>query len=171
MCLNETYTQPSTGKSLPHAFPFRNSLKQEIQLSLLFNFVLEYAIRKAQENQEGQKLNRIHQFLVYPDDGNILDENINTIKKTKEALSESRRKLGLEVSTEKTKHMVVSHHQIAGQNKNISTVNKSFENMATFKYLGTTVTNQNCIYEEIKTRLNSGNAFYHSIQNLSSSRL
>jgi hypothetical protein len=40
-----------------------------------------------------------------------------------------------------------------------------------FKYLGTTITNQNLIQEEIKRRLNSGNACYHSVQNLLSSRL
>jgi hypothetical protein len=48
--------------------------------------------------------------------------------------------------------------------------NRLFENMSQFKYLGTTVTNQNLIQEEIKKRLSSGNAWYHSIQNLLSSR-
>jgi len=43
--------------------------------------------------------------------------------------------------------------------------------MHLFKYLGTTVTNQNSIAEEIKNRLRSGNASYHSVQNLLSSRL
>jgi hypothetical protein len=46
-----------------------------------------------------------------------------------------------------------------------------FENVAQFRYLGTTITNENLIQEEIKRRLNSGNACYHSVQNLSSSRL
>jgi hypothetical protein len=40
-----------------------------------------------------------------------------------------------------------------------------------FKYLGTTLTNQNDIHDEIKSRLNSGNACYYSVQNLLSSRL
>jgi hypothetical protein len=62
----------------------------------------------------------------------------------------------------------MSHHQNAGQNQ---VANRSFENVAQFKHLETTVTNQNLIQEEIKKRLNSGNACYHSVQNLFSSRL
>jgi hypothetical protein len=65
----------------------------------------------------------------------------------------------------------VSRDQNAGQNREIIIGNKSFKNVSQFKYLGTTVTNENLIQEEIKKRLNSGNACYHSVQNLLSSRL
>jgi hypothetical protein len=67
--------------------------------------------------------------------------------------------------------MLLSHHQNAGQNHNIKIGDRSFENVAQFKYLGTTVTNQNLIQEEIKRRLNLCNACYHSVQNLLSSLL
>jgi hypothetical protein len=65
----------------------------------------------------------------------------------------------------------VSRDQNAGQNREIKIGNRSFENVSQFKYLGTTVTNQNLIHEEIKTRLNSGNACYHLVQNPLSSCL
>jgi hypothetical protein len=66
---------------------------------------------------------------------------------------------------EKTKYMLLSHHQNAGQNRDIKIANRSFENVSQFEYLGTTVTNQNLIQKEIKRRLNSGIACYHSVQN------
>jgi hypothetical protein len=67
--------------------------------------------------------------------------------------------------------MLVSHDQNADQNWDINIGNRSFENVSHLKYLGTTVTNHNLIQEAIERRLNSGNACYHSVQNLWSSRL
>jgi hypothetical protein len=67
--------------------------------------------------------------------------------------------------------MIMTCHPNSGQNQNIRIANESFKNVAKFKYLGTTLTNQNDIRDEMKSRLNSGNACYHSVQNLLSSRL
>jgi hypothetical protein len=63
--------------------------------------------------------------------------------------------------------MIISRHPKSGQNQNIRIANESFENVAKFKYLGTTLTDHNDIHDEVKSRLNSGN----SVQNLLSSYL
>jgi hypothetical protein len=61
--------------------------------------------------------------------------------------------------------MLLSRHQNAGQNHDIKRANRCFENVVQFRYLGTTVTNQNLFQDEIKKRLDWGNACYHSVQN------
>jgi len=61
---------------------------------------------------------------------------------------------------------VTSGHQNAGQDHNIKTDAKLIENVAKFKYLGTTATHKNYVYEEVKSKLNSKNVCYHSVQNL-----
>jgi hypothetical protein len=96
------------------------------------------------------ELNETHQLLIYADDINLLDDSINIIKVNKETLLETSRDVGLEINAEKTKYMIMSRHPNSGQNYNIRITNESFQNVATFKYLGTTLTNQNDIHDEIK---------------------
>jgi len=81
------------------------------------------------------------------------------------------REIGLEVSSDKTKYMFMSRDQNAGRIHSVRMDNSTFERVEGFKYLGTTLKNQNSIVEEIKSRLRSGNACYYSVQNLLSSRL
>jgi hypothetical protein len=85
-------------------------------LPLLFNFALGYEIRKVLENQVSFELNGIHQLLVYVDDVNLLGNSINTIKEKTETLLEPSRDVGLEITAEKTKYMITSHHPNSGQN-------------------------------------------------------
>ena len=153
-------------------FPIRNGLKQVGSLlPLLFNFALEYTIRRVQVNQDGLKLNGSHQLLVYADNVNMLEGNVHTVKENAEALVVASKESGLEVNADKTKYMVMSRDQNARPSQSMKIDNSSFERVVEFKYLGTTVTNQNSIQEEIKSRLKSGNACYHSVYNLLSSSL
>jgi hypothetical protein len=87
-----------------------------------------------------------------------LGENRYIKQKNTEALLDASTEAGLEVNPEKTKYMLMSRYDKAGQKHSINTANRSFESEAKFKYLGTTLTDQNCMNKEIKSRLNSGNS-------------
>jgi hypothetical protein len=118
---------------------------------------VEYAIRKA--NQEGLKLNNTHQLLVYADDVNILGTDTHAIKKNAEGI-------GLEVNAKETKYMGMSQDKNARQSHNIKIGNKSFEGIEQFIYFIMTMTNQNSIKKEIKSRLNSMYVCCHLMHNL-----
>jgi hypothetical protein len=109
------------------------------------------------------KLKGTHQLPVYGDDVTVLGGSIHATKKNTEALVVTSKKIGPEVNDEKTKYMVMSPDQNAGQNHNIKirVDNKSFERVVQFKYLATTLANRNSINEEIESRLKSENACYH----------
>jgi hypothetical protein len=73
MCLNETYSTVRIGRNLSDKFTVQNGLIQgDASSPMLLNFALGYASSRAQENQEGLKLNWTHQLLTYPNDVNIL---------------------------------------------------------------------------------------------------
>ena len=83
-----------------------------------------------------------------------------------EALLDGSKEIGLEVNADKAKYVVMSRDQNAGRSHNMLIENSSFERVEQFRYLGTTLTDQNSIQEEIESRPKSGNFCYHSVQNL-----
>ena len=109
MKLSETYSIVCVGKNFSDMFPIRNGLIQGDALSpLLFNFTLEYAIRRVRVNKDGLKLNGTHQLLVCADDVNILGGSVHTVQENAEALLVASKQTGLEVNVDKTKYMVMS---------------------------------------------------------------
>jgi hypothetical protein len=101
-------------------------LKQGDALSpLLFNFGLEWAIRRVQVNQDGLKLNGTHQLLAYADNVNILGGSIRAVKENAEALVVAAKEIGLGVNVDKTKYMVMSRDQNAGRTHSMKSNNSS----------------------------------------------
>jgi ribosomal protein S2 len=88
--------------------------------------------------------------LVYAADVNLLGDDIDIIKKNTQSLTDDSKEVGLEVNTEKTKYMLLSCHQNAEQNYDMKMANRCFENVAQFRYLGTTITNHSPIQEDIE---------------------
>ena len=108
---------------------------------------------------------------TYADDVNILEGSAHTVKENAEALLVATKEIGLEVNVDKFKYMVRSRDRNAGRGHSVKNDNSSTERVEEIKYLGTTLSDQNSIQEEIKSRLKIGNACYYSVQNLLSSRL
>ena len=95
----------------------------------------------------------MHQLLAYADDVNILGGSAHTVKENAEALLAATKENGLEVNADKTKYMVMSRDRIAGRGYSVKIDSSSIERVEEFIYLGTTLTNQYSIQEEIKCRL------------------
>jgi hypothetical protein len=81
---------------------------------LLFNFALEYVIKKIKVNQDGLKLNGAPQHLFYADDVNMLGRSVHTIKKNIETLVDADKETGLEVEADRAKYVTMPRDKNAG---------------------------------------------------------
>ena len=96
---------------------------------------------------------------------------VHTVKENTEVVVVASKEIGLQLNGDKTKCMVISRDQNAGRSHSIKNNNSYSERVEQFKYLETSLTNQNSIQEETQGRLKSRNACYHSVQNFLSSNL
>jgi hypothetical protein len=115
-------------------------------------------------------LNGTYQLLAYAG-VNIMEGNTDTIKKNTEALRDASKEVGLEVNPGKKNVYVKVTYQKAGKRHSIKIDNRSFENVTALGYLEATITNQNSMNEEIKSKINSGNYRYNSVQSLVSKKV
>jgi hypothetical protein len=153
-------------------FPIRNGLEHGDSLSpLLFNFAVGYAIERYSGKSGCLNLNGTNQLLVYADDVNLLGANAHTVKENAEALVVATKEIGLEVNADEIKFMVMSRERNVGRDDSVKIDNSSIQSVEELKYLGTMLTDQNSIQDEIKSRLKLGKGSYHLVQNLLSSRL
>jgi hypothetical protein len=117
-------------------FPIRNGLKQgDALLPLLFNYALEYAIKRVQVNQDGFKLNGTHQLLAYADYVNILGGSVFTVKENAEAFLDVTKEFGLEVNADKSNSMIMSRDRNVGRDDSVKIDNMSIERLEDFQYL------------------------------------
>jgi hypothetical protein len=94
------------------------------------------------------KSNSTHQLLIYADDVSILGGSVHTVKENTDDLVVGSKETGLEVNADKTKYMVMSRDQNAGRSHNIKNDNTSFEMVEQFKYVETTLMDQNSIQKK-----------------------
>ena len=102
-------------------------------------------------------MNGTHQVLAYGDDVNLIGGDIKTIERNADVLLNVCKDIGLAVNTGKTKYMEIGRHRGMIANAHIKIGNNSYEKVKTYKYLGSLLTNQNYILEQIKCRLNARN--------------
>jgi hypothetical protein len=139
-----------------------NSLKQGDALLTLLSYLALYdGISKIRENHVRLKL----KGLPYPNNVNLLGDNIHCIKKNISSLLAVGKEVGLEVNAERTKYtrVLLSRHKNGRKNYDTKKANSSFQMRQ--NYLRTTVTNQYSIQEGINRRVNYGNACYHLVLN------
>ncbi|KAJ4429616.1 hypothetical protein ANN_21802 [Periplaneta americana] len=159
---------------------------QELKMDPIVNFVQQYRLQWKKHVERMDRTRWPKHILTYVPRGKrklgrprkrwhetVTDpEKIHKrLGKTRAFLLEASKAIGLEVNPEKTKYMIMSRGDNIVRNGNIKIGNLSFEEVEKFKYLGATVTNINDTREEIKHRINMGNACYYSVEKLLSSSL
>ena len=130
-----------------------------------------YDIRKVQETRLELDMYGTHQALAFADDVNLAGDDISTIERNADVLINACKDIGLVVNKGNIKYMKIGRHRGMIANEPIGIGSNSYEKVKIFKYLGSLVTNQNSIQNEIKCRLKAGNLCHYYSQTLLSSLL
>ena len=163
MVNNELYARVKIGKCLSDNFKLHKGIRQGDALApLLFNVVLEIAVRKSYVETAGTIFTKCNQIIAYADDVVIMGRRLDDVKDTFVALEEQTKKFGLIINENKTKLMTVSKKAFR-ENQNLVIQTYSFEVVKEFTYLGTLITNNNELRPEIEKRIFNANRAYYAL--------
>lgn len=160
------------GNQLSEEFEIRKGVKQGDVLSpLIFNLVLEKAIRQITINPGGTIYNRQLQMLAYADDVVLIGRRKEAIQNAFVELDRGGQPLGLQVSEEKSKYMITGRRAPQQRDDRVQVGNKSLERVDEYKYLGSYINENNNIDDDIKHRIMAGNKAMFAIDGLLRSKL
>lgn len=170
--LSHTWCQVGVQSAMSESFETVTGLRQGDSLSpMLFNIALEKAIRNSQIESTGNIYYKSIQLLGYADDLNIIGRSVAAVKEAYGKLEESAKEIGLAINKEKTKVMAVTPGIPTSLGNNLDMGNHNLEVVQSFKYLGSTVTEQNEEEIEIKNRIMQANRAYFSLSTILKSKV
>lgn len=170
MCTFKTISKVKVENEYSDTFRINTGLRQGDALSpLLFNLVIEEALREVSSLQGGAKINGKTNVLAFADDVALIAENKKDIKELAEKLITETQKVGLKINEEKTKIMKIS--RLPDNQPDLEVLNFKFTKTDNFKYLGVTITSENRQDDEIQCRLAAAQRCYWSLTKLFRSRL
>ena len=140
--------------------------------TVLFNIVLERAVRRIEINPGGTIYNRVSQVVAYADDLVLISRSVQELQEHFLQLEQEAKKVGLSVNTLKTKYMIATRNDNRWGNSNTVQIgDNNFERVYKFKYLGSIVSVDNKISDEISERLKDGNRSYGALLPLMKSKI
>jgi hypothetical protein len=170
MTLTDSNCRVKIQGQLPSNFKVKVELRQGDALStILFNIVLEKVIRNTEINPNGTIFNRTRQYLAYADDVVILGRSMRATEEVLAQIKYTALRAGLVINKSKTKYMRIMRNETEDRS-DLTVERMVFEEVTTFKYLGSLITKKNEIGEEIKMRIAAGNRCYYGLQHLFRSR-
>ncbi|KAI5707335.1 hypothetical protein M8J77_000363 [Diaphorina citri] len=170
-CMTTAQCKVRVNGQLSDTFEVRTGLKQGDCLSpILFNIILERAIRRVTTMNTGIEIGRKVNILAYADDIILISDSKEGIKSLVRSLTEETTPVGLVINVEKTKYM----HFTRGANLQpgmLEIDGKKYEKVHNFKYLGANIDSKNRTEEEIYARIKSGNRTKFALKKMLSSKL
>jgi len=154
------------------SFSIETGLRQGDGLStILFNFALEKVIRALSINWKGTIFSTSKQITAFADDADLLGRGVLAVKESFMEMDTEAKKVGLQVSEDKTKYLTLDRKEGSRVGQNITMDEYNFEVVQSFKYLGSNINVSNDLDEEIKTRITQGNKCFYAMKHLFKSSL